>query len=147
MPRGRSRTDASGKLVLAVLRCRAKKCGRMIEIRRQRKQVLVAEPSRKIAAEAGMGVGKLQAPAYDSAHRIGDVSAHRNLQSAVKRAAGGKKHRVASHQRIDSGKAPRPVITESNQTRMLAAPPRYWPPESRPWLAKSAMLAPGTAAR
>ena len=62
---GKVQDRAQRKLVLAVLRCRAKKRGRMVEIRRQRKQVLIAEPSRKIAAEAGVGVGKLQAAAYE----------------------------------------------------------------------------------
>ena len=60
MPRGKVQDRAQGKLVLAVLRCGAKERGRVVEIRRQGQQVLIAEPSRNVAAEAGVGVGKLQ---------------------------------------------------------------------------------------
>ena len=62
-----------------------------------------------------MGVGKLQGSAYHSTHRIGDVSAQRNLHAAVERAAGRKEHGVASHQRIDSGKGRAGIRSQAKQ--------------------------------
>ncbi len=115
MPRGRSRTEPRENWFLRSCDAEPKYAGRVVEIRRQGQQVLIAEPSRNVAAEAGVGVGKLQASAYHSAHRIGDVSAQRNLQAAVERASGGKKHGVASHQRIDSGKGRARIRSQTKQ--------------------------------
>ena len=122
MPRGKSRTEPRENWFLRSCDAEPKIRGRVVEIRRQGKQVLIAEPSRKVAAEAGVGVGKLQASAEDSAHRIGDVSAQRNLQAAVERAARGKEHGVASHQRIDSGEGRARIRSQTKQRCRGSAP-------------------------
>src|SRR4029077_17838854 len=62
-----------GKLVFAVLRRRTEKSNRVIEVSRKRQQILVAEASRDIVAEAGMSIGDLETAVSNAAQRAGDL--------------------------------------------------------------------------
>ena len=62
------------KLVFAVLRRRAEKSDRVIEVSRQRQHILVAKASRDIAPEAGMTIGDLQAAVSNAQQWAGDLA-------------------------------------------------------------------------
>src|ERR1700730_9190311 len=90
---------SKGHLMLAILGRGSKESDRVVEVHSQRQEILVADAPRDVAAEAGMSVGNLKVAASNSAHRASDLAAQRDLHSTVQRAAGGKKHGIASHQR------------------------------------------------